>query len=75
MTIDEAKIELSRARDAALASYAKDLLSHGADFDSAEFRTKVINYAGTLEAWRSDAMARLRRLVAAHAENPSPTLN
>jgi hypothetical protein len=75
MTLAEANDELIGHRNLALARRANELLEGGADVNGEEFRTKMLDYAGALEEWRCDAMARLRRLVRAQAETPSPTLN
>jgi hypothetical protein len=75
MTIVEANKVLIRHRNIAFTQYANALLAGGADADGEEFRMKLLSYARDLEKWRCDAMARLRRVVRAQAETPSPTLN
>ncbi len=75
MTFEEASAELRRHRDLALANHARDLLSEGATVEDAAFHDSLARYAVRLEKWRRDAIARLRKIVAAASKAPQGSLH
>jgi hypothetical protein len=63
MTFEEARAELILARNRAITRRANELIERGFSVDDRAFRETMLNYAGSLETWRWNAMLRLARLV------------
>lgn len=59
MTFEQAQAELVRHRDLALTAHGNTLLGRGLSVDSEEFRKSMLEYAGTLETWRFNALRKI----------------
>jgi hypothetical protein len=50
--LDQVNEKLCAARNAAILKHGNGLLASGINIDSEQFRTSMLEYAGTLEEWR-----------------------